>query len=224
MQRRKQRKGKAKPRRKMRQGSYELDALPRTGRAQIKTLGSAQAIPPFRFFRSEYKFQQIVDLSAFAVHTGNTGDTITSGAGVTAGSMAWSLNDVSQAATFQALFDQYRITKIDLHICWFSGSAIAGPNLYVVEDWDNATALASKVAAQSYQSCQEIRPGDSIVIRLQPCAAVATAAGSELRPSPWLDINTATNQHFGVKWVIGAGAGNTWIVNAQYTFECYTVR
>jgi hypothetical protein len=226
MQRRKQRKGKGKTRRQMRQGGNGnyMTALPHTGRARIRLIGASQAIPPYKFFRTEYKFQQVQSLSTFAVHTGNTGDTIATGAGVTAGAMAWSIGDLAQLTNFSNIFDQYRITQIDLHIEWFITATPVGATLFVVQDWDDSVVLGSVAAAQSYQSCQVIRPGDSMVCKLQPVTQAASAAGSMIVPSPWLDFATTTNQHRGIKWVCSAGAGNSWIVNAQYTFECYTVR
>lgn len=222
MQGRKKRNGKAKPKKNApgrKRNQMMQGALPITGSARSRKIGSSEAIPRFKFITKPYRFTQLVRPSQFLTKTAFTGDTWLTGAGVVSGAAAWSINDLPQVGSFGALFDQYRIVKIQI-IFEFSGAVAAGAGLYIVEDYDNSTALAGVNEAQEYSSCQFLRPGDSIVIDMIPTAF----AGTTILPSPWLDLNTTTTAHFGIKCVSPAGAGNSWQVIAQYTFEMYTVR
>lgn len=208
-------------------GSGDHDYLNFTSKAKIRLLGSAQAIPPFRFTKEIHRFRMQASASAFKTKTSLTGSQI-KGAGAPYGfALAWSVVDLPFA--FSSLFDQYRISKV---ICRITASKNTnttglGSLLYVVEDYDNSTLLTSAASAQTYENCQVVRgsdagQGESIVIELIPKVPVPSILGNLVLESPWQDLAVTNNTHYGIKgWYATAAATDpVWDVDAQYWVEC----
>jgi hypothetical protein len=195
-------------------------------KANIRTIGSSQAIPPYRFTKEIHRFRMQASASAFKTKTNLTGSQI-KGAGAAYGfALGWSVGDLP--FSFATLFDQYRLTRI---ICRITSSKNTnttglGSLLYVVEDYDNSTLLTSAAGAQTYENCQVVRgsdagAGESIVIDLAPKVPVPSVLGSLVLESPWQDMAVATNTHYGIKgwYATGAATDPVWDVDAQYWVE-----
>lgn len=208
-------------------GSGDPDYLNFTQKAKLRTLGSAQAIPPFRFTKEIHRFRMQASASAFKTKTNLTGSQIKGAAAAYGFALAWSAVDLP--FNFATLFDQYRLRKI---ICRITASKNTnttglGSLLYVVEDYDNSTLLASAANAQAYENCQVVRgsdagQGESIVIELIPKIPVPSILGNLVLESPWQDLAVNNNTHYGIKgWYATAAATDpVWDVDAQYWIEC----
>jgi hypothetical protein len=123
----------------------------------------------------------------------------------------FALNGVDNVGNFTNIFDQYRIDCVVAHIVP-SNNAIQVPtysttefvNMYVVIDYDDATALSTTPSYRAYDNCIELAPGESCKRIFQPRAALsAYAAGSFGAYSNvggmWLDSVSTSIQHYGLK-------------------------
>lgn len=95
------------------------------------------------------------------------------GAAIDFFSYAFQLNDLPQVASYQAMFDSYRVNKIVLRIEPMSqpthgvaatnaaalATILVPPTLFTVLDYDDTAFLASENAALEYDTYKETRPG-----------------------------------------------------------------
>jgi hypothetical protein len=138
-------------------------------------------------------------------------------------------SQLDQYATFAALFDQYRITRVDLEFrpaytanslsLSFGGATPAVcPLIYVVVDYDDATTPASLAAFRQYENCQ-VHQYESFTISYVPHAAVCAYASGTFTSyanvtSPWIDCSSIGVQHYG--WKTGITAGLAGAIDLQY--------
>lgn len=137
----------------------------------------------------------------------------------------FALNQLPNYAEFTALFDMFRIKKIE--ITWIydhnSGdvSTAAGvaananmglPNLYVVTDYDDATVLSAAADYLQYEPCKITRMDKQVRWTIYPHLAVSAYNGAwtgyKNEKSGWLDASSANIQHYGCKWAIDASMCN----------------
>jgi hypothetical protein len=125
-------------------------------------------------------------------------------------STQFNLNYLNQVASFQAIFDQYRIMEIEV---WIhpegspSGTALTGVyqgSLYTVIDYDDSNALTSTAQATQYENCT-VTPLQTCGVyrKFRPHQAAATYqgtfAGFQNEVSTWNDVAYPAIQHYGLK-------------------------
>lgn len=150
-----------------------------------------------------------------------------------AGNFQFNLANVSNATTFQNLFDQYRIDAIRMTIKpqnnavgLVTNSTTTLVPLYVVIDYDNVSNLTTVASALAYQNCVVLEPGESVVRDFQPRIAMAAYSGAftsfaNVEPM-WIDSASPSVQHYGVKFLIpGVAAAQTILQSWDITFEYY---
>lgn len=136
---------------------------------------------------------------------------------------SFTLQYLAQYATFTALFDQYRIDRIELtfrpvyNVNNFLASGTAGANqmqrIYTVVDYDDDASPTTLQQLEEYTNCK-IHQYETFTISFVPHVANAVYSGAftsfgNLR-SPWIDCASSTVAHYGIKW------GVTGSLNATY--------
>lgn len=132
-------------------------------------------------------------------------------------------------------YDQYRIPCVRFNlraqqnaIGLTTNSTTTVTSIYCVIDYDDANALTSAAAAASYSNCVVLPPGQSLSRTFRPHIAMAAYTGSfggyANMSDIWLDSNSNTVQHYGVKlWVPGVTAAQTqlqsWDIEIEYYIE-----
>jgi len=155
----------------------------------------------------------------------------------------FTLQQLPNYAEFTALFDMYRIKKIE--ITWLydhnSGevSTSAGvaanasmglPNIYIVSDYDDASALGAATDYLQYEPCKITRLDKPVRWTIYPHVAVAVYngafAGYKNDKAAWLDVASSAVEHYGCKWAVDAtmcniaasGAVRIGTLNVYYKF------
>jgi hypothetical protein len=170
-----------------------------------------------------YDFVQFIDQA----NLNTVGPLVCNVAGVT-GSYAVSLAQVGQVASFQALFDQYRIFSIEMafiprvNVIDNSTAPTVGPNsgsVYSYVDLDDAAATT--VASAQQRSNAIVVPGYKPFSHTwRPHQAtsgqsiVLATVGAINLESQWNDLSSPTIGHFGCKVV--------W-TSAQTAFYAYDI-
>jgi len=141
-----------------------------------------------------------------------------------------SLSTLDQVNQLTAVWDQYRIDRID----WEFRPAYApqnytlgvlAPLIYTVLDYDDGALLTSAAAAREYQTIQVHRYERFNVTCVPMCADLTDASGRSLKRLQWIDCATPNVPHFGLKGVIPAASGvQSWSVSTRITFTMKSVR
>jgi hypothetical protein len=151
-------------------------------------------------------------------------------------SLAFRLDDLGQASTFSALFDQYRIDKVMLRFTTRNPAVMvfntASPNGgvplgYFTMDRDDATAPTSLDAVRQYDRSEGFTGTSSfdIIIEPRPTQAIyasgAFSGYNTVDVEPWIDVANADVPHYGLKGAIGALTATTssswcWDIEAYY--------
>lgn len=138
----------------------------------------------------------------------------------------------SNANALAAIYDQYRITRVNVEIMYSCNNSsensptIALPILYAVVDYDDTAALGSSAQALGYSSCKTLQLGNSSgggggkqymsVSRPAVPTNVQTATGvnanGALLHSPWLNSDTTTTEHNGMKFYYVPVTSNATLV------------
>jgi len=119
---------------------------------------------------------------------------------------------LEQYATFQALFDQYRVDALEFtfrptftanSFTSGLGASFVPPNLYTVIDYDDNTTPTSLAQLREYENCTTSLY-ETVVRRFKPHIAVAAFNGSFTgnmnAPAPWIDTASNNVIHYGVKY------------------------
>jgi len=171
-----------------------------------------------------YKITQEVFSSAFI----STSTTL-----LTLKAVSFQLADLTQFASFTAVFDQYMITEIE---CWITarleGEAAATTNtgyMFSVVDYDDKTALTSIADAQSYTNVLATPGMMSHYRRFVPHIAIASYSGaftSFTNSGPqWIDSASSSVQHYGLKTVnTTTDAVYTYDLNVRYHISFRNIR
>jgi hypothetical protein len=124
--------------------------------------------------------------------------------------VAWyfTLNQLTQAASFGALFDQYRIAMVEVCIKTRVNSQTSLTSnagiLFAYEDFDDA-ALPTLGTAEQRANAQFSSGYESQVHRFVPHVANAVYSGAFTSfgnvTAPWIDCSSLTVQHYGLKAV-----------------------
>jgi len=133
--------------------------------------------------------------------------------------MLFQLSAVSNYTEFVALYDRYRIDKVEVHFRYDRTSSDASatgfttpmPTITAVKDYDDATPLTLDSQYQQYNPVYIKRmgmtAGDDLVISMKPRVAAAGYGGTVWTnyinmAAPWCDTASANLEHYGIKWTI----------------------
>lgn len=138
----------------------------------------------------------------------------------------FSLNQVPNFSEMTQLYDQYQIKAIkytlipkftnnELNIGGGASAGILG-NVWSVLDYDDSTTPLTLQELLQYQNIKRTRQDKVHKRYFKP--KVAQTIGSNISPKAnvWLDCNTASTPHFGVKLWFDALAG---VSNTNITFD-----
>lgn len=158
----------------------------------------------------------------------------------------FSVSDLPQVSSWQLVFDQYKILGVKVEyvpVCsaanintLYNGNALAlqtlnsqfNPIMQCVIDYDDASALGSENAALAYANCKTYRIYRPWKRYFRPhvAAAVYSSGGfvsSANKRSPWIDFNSPTTQHFGMKIFMDAGSNNVMGGNIGFIYCTYYI-
>jgi hypothetical protein len=151
------------------------------------------------------------------------------------GTYQFELNDLSEANTFQSLFQLYRIHRVDMMFrpLWRNNSvttaaAYLPPLLYLAADVGNLATWTTLAQAQDNPNVTIADDQETVTISLQPYVPFEVLSGSStprgMLPSPWLSTNDTLIRHYGLNYAISlGGAGATefqgWTVIFRYTVQ-----
>jgi hypothetical protein len=177
-----------------------------------------------------YQFQQLIP-DVIVAQSGLSGNT---------GAFGYTISQLDQASSFNNLFDQYRIDRID--VTFFpmfranplaSTSATLVPLIYVAVDYDDANAPASVATLREYENCTVHDDSCSFTVSFHPHVAIAAYSGAFTsfanQQSPWIDNASSGVLHYGVKWAVtgvtaSQSVGQAWNVSARYYFSMRNIR
>jgi len=124
----------------------------------------------------------------------------------------FSLSQLDQAASWSAIFDQFRIAQVEVTIRpqYNTGqTGVGAVNWYTIIDYDDANPVASAAGMREYNNCM-ISGYETQVRTFTPHAAIAAYTGAfggfANVTAPWLDVASATIQHYGLKVGIDPGS------------------
>jgi hypothetical protein len=147
----------------------------------------------------------------------------------------FSLNQLDQATSWEAVFDQYRLAEVEVTLRpqYNIGSATIGAvNYYSVIDYDDSNPVTSAAGMREYSNCM-ISGYETQVRRFTPHAAISAYQGAFTGfanvTAPWLDVASPTVQHYGLKIGIDPGAfapttPQTLIIQIRYRIQFRNVR
>jgi hypothetical protein len=179
----------------------------------------SMGIPNMRFKFPDnkvYKFIQMAESPSFI--TGTVAPTNFFGG------YSFTSASIQQFSSFAAVFDQYRITMVEV---WLyasnpqvpSGASVSRGELLSVVDYDDATALSSISALQEYQNCVQTPAYIGHYRKFKPHIATAAYSGTFASyanmTDQWIDCSSTGVQYYGLKvGLIGAdSAANIVVLN-----------
>jgi len=160
---------------------------------------------------------------------------------------AFTLSALPNYTEFTALFDSYRITRIDGNFVFDanSGNVLATathllsflPNLLLVNDYDDAVALGAVTDYEQYETFKVRRLDRPVKVSFVPMLAVGAYGGAVFTnyaraKGVWLDAASPGVEHYGLKFAVDSamegGAGTQYIgtLSIYWTFhiECADTR
>jgi hypothetical protein len=192
----------------------------RAGPVQTNVFGDPIVQPRFTGLAAAgldkvYDFVQTIDQTSLGTSSGPWIQTATA----TGFAATFTFGALAQVASFQALYDQYRIVQVEqafvprvTTMINTSAALSAGVfNCYV--DFDDAAVPGSVTVAQTRSNCITVPGYEKVVVVYKPhvlSAAYAGAAviGNVTGVCPWLDCANTTVTQYGVKafWTAGSAA------------------
>lgn len=148
----------------------------------------------------------------------------------------FTLSSVPNSASYTGLFDQYRLTKIQVKFIQSFVNVVAAPNsvgqpvMYIVSDMDDATppTSISQIIEREGARILNFSGAKSVHTHtLTPYVASAdldsslVLRSSSVRKSPWLNCSYNNISHFGLKYAFDNLPLNAQInLYVTYYFEC----
>jgi hypothetical protein len=178
----------------------------RAGKGMAASLFSVGKPPRFTGVAAKdnapYAIMQMVNFGTLSSSTG----------GIAAFAANFILSDVDQYTSLTAVFDQYRITEVEVwlipRLAVTTSSSQNPGQIASVVDYDDDTTLSSLNQALDYQNCMIDTGTVGHYRRFKPHAAVAAFSGSFTSyvnvVSPWIDAASPSVRHYGVKYVTTA--------------------
>jgi hypothetical protein len=208
--------------------------------------GSAQCPVPRSMPQNTMTVRQAVNTfnTSSSVNYSGTFPQITA----TAGSnlypvIAFEYQDLPQAGSFAGIFDQYKFEEVELILTPTSSVAdlhgAASPNqvnpqVYAVMDFDDSTALGSFSAALQYDNAIQFDGTQGLHVRIKPAVDPALWAGGAfsgyaVEEAAWIDINSNSVPHYGIKFAVQALTALStefwaWNIQAWYILSLRNVR
>jgi len=137
-----------------------------------------------------------------------------------AGSKAFRLSDLPNHTEFTALFDSYRIYKVEVHFIpkysesdYSSGGAAYGlPTIYIASDENSTTNPASINELCQYKNCVFKRFNEPVKYTVYPKIALATAGNAaqivdDNLKNKWIRSAYPDVDHNGIIWGLDMPAG-----------------
>lgn len=174
----------------------------------------------YRFTRTAIISQPVYDY---------TGPTNFAGNGVAG---YFQLGQAPGSSEFTALFDVFRIAGITMRFIYGQNTQDASatraiPNLVLVHDYDDGTALSGLTEYGQYTQCHVHRMDKEFKTSFQPRTSMAVYNGAftgyaTTSKDIWYDCASSGIQFYGVKWAIDPvvyGAGTTVIGQLSLIIE-----
>jgi hypothetical protein len=162
----------------------------------------SQTIPHMKFRFPDnvpYKFVQTYELLAYMTQSNSS---------FTSFGLALTSNQINQFSSFAAIFDQYKVTEIEVwilprHTNPLSVASAANVGLlYSVIDYDNTGSTATALACEQYSNCVVSPSYQGHYRKFRPHIAIANYAGSfsgySNEPMGWVDTSTSTTQMYAI--------------------------
>jgi len=138
-------------------------------------------------------------------------------------SYSFNLSNFPGYNDFVSTFDEYRLHALSVCISPnytnFPANAL-NPRLWTVIDYDDA-ATVSRASAEAYDTCVISPPGCGVIRVIKPRIAMAaytgTFTGYVNMAEQWIDLNSTSVQHYGLKLVVEGGSGATPPLLQTYT-------
>jgi len=141
----------------------------------------------------------------------------------------------TEASSFAALYEQYRITKVEVFFrAMYRANPIIDdtvciiPLIFVAVDPNDISAWTVLTQAQYHENVTVVDDKEPICVRFEPSTATAlyngTFAGFGHTRNVWVDTSYNTVRYFGVKWAItGSGFAashyQAWHVTVRETIQ-----
>lgn len=231
-------------------------AAARTAWARSYDLSTRVPIPK----QPIHKFKQIVigasiafPSSALSTYNGNASYIAQSSSTEVNWGFAFALSDLSQSSTFTALYDQYRLMCVRIHLrpqCSMqvqslvtysnvtAATVVPTPtgNIYTAVDLDDNVAPTASGLRQ-FDTCKitSVMQPKTITHVIYPrcnlgtfSALSSTTTGNSMAPyGTWLDVGSPGIPHYGFKVSVDQGVANflqIWEIDCEYFFEFKNVR
>jgi len=166
----------------------------------------------------------------------SNGAIVQSSASAVSGSLTFTSAIASDFSSLAAVFDQYKLERVEVWIRPQASQAtmaasLPGGELYTVIDYDDAVALTSQAAALAYSDCVV---SDLVTTQrrcLKPRLALAAYSGAftsyaSVDPT-WIDCSSTGVLHYGVKYYVDQGVGGllaSWNVTTRALFRFRSTR
>jgi hypothetical protein len=156
-----------------------------------------------------------------------------------AGAFNFALTQIQNAASYETVFDMYRIDYVKLEFKPTSNAigspaavSTSYPALYTVIDYDDSTNLTGISAAQQYDNCMIIEAHESASRAFHPRLALPAYGGVTFNAytnavNVWVDVASPATLHYGVKWYLQAATAAqtllpTWdvLLEMVVSFKC----
>jgi len=184
-----------------------LTAIPRTivNRSQTYNIVQSYSLPAF--------FSTSTSLNTFS-------------------SVGATFGNIDQAASLAVVFDQYRITELEVWLMPRDSAAATSSSqalLYSVIDLDDGTPLTTPGQFGDYTSCVTSEIDQGHYRHFIPHVAMAAYSGAFTSfanvASPWIDTSSPSVIHYGVKFGAGVtGTSHTYDVNLKLHIQLRSVR
>jgi len=154
--------------------------------------------------------------------------------------IGFQLNQLDQYTTYQALFDEYRLDRVEITFfpAYRANSVALAPTsliplIYIVSDYDDSVLPTTISQLREYESCVIRDDSRAFTISIVPRTNISLASGATSGQSPsanlWVDMTQSNVPFYGIKIGIqGAPSGTTslqeWQMSPRYYLSCRNVR
>jgi hypothetical protein len=145
--------------------------------------------------------------------------------------ISFKLSDLSEYVSFTNVWDQYRIDFVEIMLLPESqptttaSTSVPYANLIIVNDFDDASALANWALHLNYENATILSPGRRHTRKIKPHAAslnnvLGTPVSAFNITSPWIDSAQPSVLHFGFK--VGVQQSTSTNISLWYPYYKYT--
>jgi hypothetical protein len=157
---------------------------------------------------------------------------LTVGATAQSGNLLFTLNSLNLDSSLQALYDSYRIDCVrvvvkpqNTAVGLVTNTSVTLVDFYNVIDYNNTVATATPGNFVKYDNCIVLPPGEgcSRTFSPRPQTMVSAISGTGYESTNPMWLNTANDDvaHYGLRYLIPAGATGqtiyqTWELHVEY--------